>query len=153
MCIRTGAAVDKRRFRRDVVGAVPYDGFNGAFVGAAAPGGPLWHRQCSGHFSGGSKPPPYGGIDDACAGDGFIRSAGAFCGMHKCIPYGVGAMARTAWRGMCIRTGAAVDKRRFRRDVEGAVPYDGFRSCIRRGRRPRRPVAGTGKVSGMFPAG
>jgi len=25
-------------------------------------------------------------------GNGFIRSAGAPCGMHKCIPYGGGSM-------------------------------------------------------------
>jgi len=59
MRIRMGAAVGAHRFCRDVEGAVPYDGFNGAFVGAAALGGPLGHRQYSGHFPG-SKPSPYG---------------------------------------------------------------------------------------------
>ncbi len=28
------------------------------------------------------------GIDGVCVGNGFIRSEGDPCGMHKCIPYG-----------------------------------------------------------------
>jgi len=48
---------------------------------------------------------------------------------------------------MRIRTGTAVNERRFRRDVGGAVPYDGVRSCIRRGRRLGGP-SGTGKFAG-----
>jgi len=27
-----------------------------------------------------------------CVGNGFIRSVGDHCGMHKCIPYGGGAI-------------------------------------------------------------
>jgi len=128
----------------------PTTGFDHAFVGAAALGGPLGHRQNLGHFPAGASPRPTAN-DGVCAGKRIHPFRGVYCGMHKCIPYGVGAMARKAWWCMRICMGAAVDVYRFRRDVEGAVPYDGVRSCIRRGRRPRRPVVGYRQNLGHFP--